>query len=640
MNARWKEIIQLLMKSNDPMTSEELSTHLYVSSKTVRNDIKELNRLLQQRDLQIDSYRGKGYQLKIMDDEKLTQFIQEHLEEARGVIPSEPETRVHFLMEKLLLQSDYIKMEDLTEELYISRSTLKSDLKIVREILENYSLSLDQKPNYGIKVIGNETQIRFCISEYIFNQKSVLIEDNPDWISILAQKDLEIIKTSILSKMRKHNIIISDMSLQNLITHLAIACKRIRESNSVEIVQDELRDMKDKKEFAVAKEIVQDVESGLGVNFSDKEVAYLAIHLQGTKLVNSNHTQEKVPSIIDPKIYTLVTEMVNKIDETYHFKLSDDEELLLALCLHLMPAINRYKYQMNIRNPMLEEIKTNYPLSFEAALVMVDVLYEKMAIKIDENEIGYVALHIEVAQERRKKHSNHTKRCLIVCASGLGSAQLLLYKLTDKFGNDLDIVGTTEYYNLNANALHNVDFIVSTIPIKQALPVPVIQISTVLGDNDVNKIQTIMMKDISIMEQYMHEQDTFLNQDFETYEEVITFLGDRLVKDGRAGDDYVKSVLERERYAPTSFGNLVAIPHPLEPKTNATFWSIVSLNKPIQWGDKPVQIIFLLNTNKAKKDDLKPMFQTLVKLIDNRNLLLKLLQCKSFEQFRNVIRRA
>ncbi|WP_425339543.1 PTS sugar transporter subunit IIA [Lentibacillus salicampi] len=95
--------------------------------------------------------------------------------------------------------------------------------------------------------------------------------------------------------------------------------------------------------------------------------------------------------------------------------------------------------------------------------------------------------------------------------------------------------------------------------------------------------------------------------------------------------------MERESYSPTSFGNLVAIPHPLEPKTDSTFWSIVTLKKPIQWDDKPVQIVFLLNINQNKKDDLKPMFNTLVKLVDNKILIHQLLQCKSYNTFKNKI---
>ncbi|WP_172840528.1 BglG family transcription antiterminator [Virgibacillus phasianinus] len=633
MNSRWKEIIQILKTATEPMTSSQLSIDLQVSSKTVRNDIKELNLLLHKNNMQIESHRGKGYKLEIKDENRFNQFLQQYIQEVRKIIPDEPTERVTFLVERLLLESNYVKMEDLADELYVSRSTLQSDLKSVRYIFKLYDLSLDQRPNYGIKIIGNEAQIRFCISEYIFNQRPISIAENSDWISILSKNELNIIRNSILTQLRKHNIIISDISLQNLITHLAIACKRIRDNNQVEIAIEELDEIKENKEFAVAKEIMRDIESGLSVCFSVNEVFYLAIHLQGTKLINSDTEKERIKSVIDQEIVNLVKEMIKRIDEKYHFNLSGDDELLLHLSLHLKPAISRYKYQMNIRNPMLSEIKKQYPASFEAALIGIEVLNEKYNIFVNEHEIAYISLHIEAAQERLRKSTANINRCLIVCASGLGSAQLLSYKLKAKFEDTLDIIGTTEYYNLSNFPLNNISFVITTVPIKIDLPVPVIHIGTILGDNDVNKINRIISTDKSIIDQYLHERFTFLNQDFETPDQVIKFLGNKLIKAGTAGDDYIDSVMERERYSPTSFGNLVAIPHPLEPKTDFTFWSIVTLNNPIQWGEKLVQVVFLLNVNKAKENDLKAMFRSLVKLVDNRNLVHQLLDCKSYQQF-------
>src|SRR5699024_10728226 len=82
---------------------------------------------------------------------------------------------------------------------------------------------------------------------------------------------------------------------------------------------------------------------------------------------------------------------------------------------------------MNIRNPMLADIKKNYPLAFEAGIIASLAIEKHTGTKIDENEVGYLALHIGAAIERRKLKSG-PKRCLIVCASGLGTAQLIFYK--------------------------------------------------------------------------------------------------------------------------------------------------------------------------------------------------------------------
>ncbi|SFB12769.1 lichenan operon transcriptional antiterminator [Lentibacillus halodurans] len=638
MNSRLHAIIKLLRNASGPVTSVQLSTEMQVSSKTIRNDIKELNDLLQNDDIQIESIRGKGYLLNMNKKTSFNQFFQENIRKETFQIPSEPGERVNYLMERILIQSDYLKMDDLADELYVSRSTLQSDLKMVREILKKYDLEINHKPNYGINVSGNETLIRFCISEYIFNQTSAAINADAHWLKIVSEKDLEVIQDNILTNLRKHQIFISDVSLQNLIKHLAIACKRIREENIVELGHDELDEMKHMKEFIVAEEMIHGIEKTLGIRFSENEVAYLSIHLKGAKLTNSIHERKAITAFVDDQARCVAKEMMHRIDAKYLLGLANDEELLKNLCLHLKPAINRYKHQMNIRNPMLEEIKVKYPLSFEAALVGASVLDEKLNITVDEDEIGYLAIHIELAQERLKNVASKVKRCMIVCASGLGSAQLLLYKLKKRFGEELEIIGTTEYYNLNQQSLKDLDFIVSTIPIQQDLEVPVIYVSTILGDRDVSQVERILTKEKSSLENYMIEKYTYLNQAFDTPESVICFLGESLIKDGKADNDYIDAVLERERYAPTSFGNLVAIPHPLEPKTDSTFWSIVTLKKPIEWGEKLVQLIFLLNVNKARKDDLKPMFDSLVKLIDNRFTVYQLLKCKTYEQFKNIIK--
>ena len=73
---------------------------------------------------------------------------------------------------------------------------------------------------------------------------------------------------------------------------------------------------------------------------------------------------------------------------------------------------------------MLSAIKENYPLAFEAGVIAGIVIKEQTGIDIHENEIGYLALHFGAAIERRKTE-RPPKRCLIVCASGAGSAQLL-----------------------------------------------------------------------------------------------------------------------------------------------------------------------------------------------------------------------
>jgi len=403
MNARMQRIIQLLLTSNELQTSTELATTLQVSSKTVQTDIKNLKGLLNNEIATIESYRGKGYFFNVKDENEFKRFLSKVTERNMQVIPTEPEERQQFLIEKLLLQPSYLKMDDLAEELFVSRSTLQSDINHVRKIVESYDLFLEQKPNYGIKVSGNEMDVRFCISEYIFNQKADIMDPSSDLVEILAKDEIDWIRDSILSKLREHKIIITDVSLNNLITHIAISCKRIHERENIEIYHEELKQITSKKEYQIAKEIAERIEQKLNVSFSVNEIAYLAIHLQGTKKMHSSSEMEEIQTVLEDNIQYLTKNILKQVDNIYSLDLLQDKELILALSLHLKPAINRHKYQMNLRNPLLNQIKNKYPFSYEIALTIgAQVIKETLGITIDENEIGYIALHFEAALERKK----------------------------------------------------------------------------------------------------------------------------------------------------------------------------------------------------------------------------------------------
>ena len=84
----------------------------------------------------------------------------------------------------------------------------------------------------------------------------------------------------------------------------------------------------------------------------------------------------------------------------------------------------------------------------------------------------------------------------------------------------------------------------------------------------------------------MKKELVFTKRAFQTKEEVIHFLTQKVIDMGLAPAELTQSVMEREASAPTSFGHYTAIPHPMTPLTEETFWAICTLEKPIIWGEK------------------------------------------------------
>lgn len=638
LSARMEKILRELMAAKNPVTGSYLATINGVTTRTTREDIKNLGSILKEHGATITSIISKGYLLEIKDNHKFRKFLQtlSQNNSADGKIPDTPEERVTYIIRKILL-NDYIKLDDLADELYISRSTIQQDMKHVRNILQKYGISLEPRPNYGLKAVGDEIKKRFCLSEYLFerNEKKKSPFFTP-LSSSLSVEEVNKIKSIILKKIDTYQITLSDIAINNLLIHIAIACERIISGHYVAMYHSDVQEIKKQKEFDVAKEIVKDVEQLYHIRFPQEEVVYIAMHLLGTKLLSQ--TKDEFDHVIDEEIFQLVTFILEKIEEQLELDIKDDEELIYGLSLHLKPAVNRIKFGMNIRNPMLEDIKNNYPLAYEAGIIAGIAIKELTGIEIDENETGYIALHIGAAIERKKLDAG-PKQCLIVCASGMGTARLIYYRLKSYFGNNLKIAGTTEYYKLKQYDLTNIDFIVSSIPVTMPFDIPVIEVNAVIGEKDLQKIEKFLVKQQikPAVSSFFLEDFMFLQQTFSGRDDVLQFLSKNLMDKGIVGPDFLKAVHEREEVASTAFGNLVAIPHPISPQSSRTLVSTCTLTKPVLWADTPVQIVFLLCVKKNSREDLQEMYDLLGNIIEDKEMVQKILKAKTYRDFIRII---
>lgn len=643
MNTRMVSILQHLLVSDVPVKSEHLAKLIQVTSRTIRSDIRELDDFLNKYGAAIEPVRSRGYALKITDDRSFRAMLQQFFISSEPNDPGSPEYRQLYIIRRLLTVDHFIKLEDLAEEIYISRSTLNNDFKEVKRTLRTYGISIDPRPNYGIRLKGDEMRLRFCMSEFIINRSNdEQIDKLENAPRMLAPKEMTLIRGIILEQIQKFGVTLSDVAFSNLVIHIAIACKRIRDGNQVAMHSAEIENIRGNEEFGAAKQIVAQIEEELHLVFPEAEVAYISLHLAGNKWLagtKDQRTEHVAPDkLFDGRIHELGKSILAEIDRDLKLNISHDSELLMGICLHLKPALNRVKYGMNIRNPMLDHVKINYPLAFQAGVIAAKLIESKLNISIPEAEMGYLAIHFGAAMERQRVNSR-PKRCLVVCTSGVGSARLLYYKLRSTFGTRLEVAGTTEYYKLPQIPLHDIDFVVSTVPISQTLSVPVVVVQTLLGIGDMDKIEALLTGKEEYALHYIREDLVFLRQNFTSKEEVISFLGERIHAAGliRSAEGFIGLVLERENAAPTAYGNLVAIPHPLIPQSDGTVWAVCTLGQPIDWGGKPVQFICLLSIDKNGDEPPTEMYNQLMRIIDHSEIVQQMLGCESYDEFARIL---
>lgn len=229
------------------------------------------------------------------------------------------------------------------------------------------------------------------------------------------------------------------------------------------------------------------------------------------------------------------------------------------------------------------------------------------------------------------------KKCYIVCASGIGSSKLIQYKLKSEFRSEIEVLGTTELYRLKEIPYPDIDFIISAVPINEPLPVPVLEVNAILSQVDLNNIKQFIKSDHSNPLTFIDEEHTFLNQSFRSKEEIFLFLMDQLKEKHALSEDYIEQLEKREEIAPTAYGNYVSIPHPITPQTSTTFLTFCTLKQPVQWGERKVQFVCLLNVEKDSLEDLQRLYDVLGKIVNTPSIVSKLLQCETYAEFIETI---
>lgn len=71
-----------------------------------------------------------------------------------------------------------------------------------------------------------------------------------------------------------------------------------------------------------------------------------------------------------------------------------DDSLYISLTDHIYTSIERYREGIPLKNQLLLEIKHFYKKEFELGLWALDLIDEKYGIQMDENEAGFIAMHI------------------------------------------------------------------------------------------------------------------------------------------------------------------------------------------------------------------------------------------------------
>ncbi|UOC10338.1 BglG family transcription antiterminator [Streptococcus equinus] len=652
LNKKEKQIIQYLTKDKEQfVTSKELAAHMGCSDRTIRTYYKTLvEKLDNHSGLDLISKQGYGYKLDILDDDAYADFLEEnHINDHHFNYQSVTDIndRYNFLLNKLLFEQNEIYFDDLADELFVSRSTLSSDFKKIREKFKPYHLKIESKANKGVYVMGQERDKRRFIMDYFIDSGFINTMHSYVDNELLNQKiSFEELTIIVLDECREGGLKLSDFVIQNLVIHIALAIRRITEGFRISKVSDDEVVLRGLAERRVAENILKRVSVSTGIHFPIEEVDYITLHLVSKGHGNSCHISE----VLQEQVRQELIDSIDQINPT----VKNDFQLIEGLLAHLSTMYIRLQGKVVMENPLTAEIQANYRDMYRLAERVVSNMPTFSPYTLSPNEIAYIALHFMAAKERYKEQRKYN--VLVICATGYGSAQMLKSRIENELGNLVSITDVIGYYEINDEKLKGIDFIVSSIDLSNLMfNIPVFTVSVFLNDEELKDIKQgiahlntsmanvedhqseLSVKDV--FDDYFSEDYFFLMSDA-TKEDVLKKLAESISVN--ENDQFEKRLLDmmkqREAMSSIVFGENIAVPHPLKAVGSKHHFAVAIVKNGVKWDEQypSIKIIFLMSMSIHDNDGLPELTSAIVDLVDNPKLQEQMLACQSFDEFKKI----
>ena len=607
MNARDIRLVEVV-SANPHISSADLSSAFDISERTLRTYVRRINEELDGI-ARVHRHRGGGYSLLVEDVEAWESWLEANRRDGVRATPSTPAERVSYLVNDLVMRRSWITLDDLSEMLYVSKSALSNDLHEVERRLAQFNLVLEKRPRYGLRVSGTEMSRRLCLAAGAMEANEGVNRKVGDagafpLADADGSKDFNQIAACVDAVLVESDFHINPVAHQNLLVHISIALLRIEEGCYVPMPEDRLEAIGQTHEFEVAHSIACKIGERLGIELPGEEVAYIAIHLAGKQTLY-DEGEDSRNIVISDEVWSVVTEMLESVWAAFRFDFRNDLELRMNLARHIVPLSVRLRYNMSLKNPLLSDIRSRYPLAWSMATCSCEEIEDHWGGPLSDDEIAYIALAFALALERTRGETPR-KNVLVVCASGAGSARLLEYRCRKEFGEYIDTISTCDVLHLDEADFSHVDYVFTTVPINRTLPVPVREVSHFFDASEVEGVRQLLRSGdkTDLIGRYFDRDLFFTHLDCSTKEEVLNVLCDAASARG-VDASFKELVFKREEAAATSFGNSVAMPHPLEVASAQTFVTVGLLDRPVAWDGAqcPVSAVFLIAFSRGRGRD-------------------------------------
>lgn len=640
---RQKKIIQYLYNKKSWVTANELAKVFDVSSRTIRTDILGIKDSL--KDDNISSSKIQGYCLNMEETDYLNLMSENNI--------SYPTERTMYILKKLIVYEKGINLFDLAYELFVSESTLLSDINQLKNTIENtkifdYQIKKDGEILY---LEGDKTKKDKLFVEMVRNLSPNI--DREDLNKIFSDFDVIKVMDLIINTLQSLNYTSRYVSLIDLVLYISLILQR--SILNVNICNSSIdMDIISLKEYNIAFEIIEKIRINFKTNIPDDEILFLAYNISGATELDLQEKKIKESNIESDPLYSVICDIFNEIHKEFFIDFTLDHDMKKDLTIHAKLALMRTEIGIRINNPLKEYMRNEYPFLFDIAIFLSKRLYDHVGILLNQEEISFFVAYLGVSLEKIKKVAflKNKLTILLIIFEGKATLNHISRKILNIFpSQDIEIYSISSVYEIEKlkGFPLSFDIFVSTskvtmLPFKEDL---IIHPSfNIVDEFNIRNIINLKLSDLKLLNfeamfsHFFNSNFFITNLNAESKEDALNYLCEDLKNKNFVDDSYIESVFERENLISTALNTGIALPHSTNVRALKTIIYVAILKKPINWCGNKVKAILLFSIDSEDIYRLSIIYEYIVKLATIQSNVDDLYKCKDFCEFKDLLYKA
>lgn len=546
-DSRIAQILEI-MELRRTARPESLADKLKVGAKTIKNDMKELNRLLEGSAL-VEYVSGR-YALFILDERTFREKKQTVY--SQNDYMNSPSKRYGYILNRLMHEEGAVLIDDLADEICVGRTTINGDLKKLREMLESYQVGIVGRTNTGIRLEGDELSIRLLVLERMYDRvfESFLLDD-----------DLE---SMVNEYCQEYGL--DYMTTQYFMRSYTVMIDRVLNDHPLNSLQEKYHELEQTTAYRFAEKIVMRTMEMFQVRIPMEEILFLSLPIAGMR--TPMNREDKQVLEISEEVAELVVKILNRIAYDMNFHISPTD-LLDDFVYHINFMLNRLKYRFYIRNYALAEIRERYPLAYKMAEVAKKVIEEQTSFAVTDDELGFLASYFSLFLEEQHYKNRKVFRVGIVCAQGAISGKLIQVRLEKMMSDQTEFELLSEK---EAEDREDFDLLISTSRNYESDAVPVICLGEFFDEVEVlrqierlkymGNLEVSMKTGIhSLIATILEPEHFYVLGPEPSYLEAVLYMIDCLTEEGALEADFKEAFLKREKKSTMLFDERIGFPH-------------------------------------------------------------------------------